>query len=193
MEFPETPHRSLPFERLYWVIPDMLLAGPYPGALNPAEATQKLRGLVGCGIRHVVDLMEEDERNAQGLPFAPYIEELRAIARESRTIAKESGEEVGWSRHPIHDLSVPSREEMRAILDEIDAVVATGRPVYVHCWGGIGRTGTVVGCYLARHGIATGQAALEEILQLRQRTLPRRVVPETAEQHALVRSWQRGE
>ena len=27
-----------------------------------------------------------------------------------------------------------------------------GRKVYVHCWGGVGRTGTVVGCYLVRQG-----------------------------------------
>ena len=34
-------------------------------------------------------------------------------------------------------------------------------PVYVHCWGGIGRTGTVVGCWLVRHGM-TGDEALAE-------------------------------
>lgn len=31
--------------------------------------------------------------------------------------------------------------------------------VYLHCWGGIGRTGTIVGCWLARNGFP-GKAAL---------------------------------
>ena len=31
--------------------------------------------------------------------------------------------------------------------------------MYLHCWGGVGRTGTVVGCWLVRHG-RTGDEAL---------------------------------
>ena len=47
---------------------------------------------------------------------------------------------------------------MRSILDAIDAAVSQGRRVYVHCRAGIGRTGTVVGCYLVRHGMSGPQA-----------------------------------
>ena len=36
--------------------------------------------------------------------------------------------------------------------------------VYVHCWGGIGRTGTTVGCWFVRHG-RTGDQALAEIAE----------------------------
>lgn len=32
--------------------------------------------------------------------------------------------------------------------------LAAGQTVYVHCYGGIGRTGTVVGCWLVRHGLS---------------------------------------
>lgn len=32
------------------------------------------------------------------------------------------------------------------ILDAIDARLEAGKSVYVHCWGGIGRTDTVAGC-----------------------------------------------
>jgi len=44
-----------------------------------------------------------------------------------------------------------------------------GHTVYVHCQGGMGRTGTVVGCYLVRHGMG-GEDALEEIACLRRGT-----------------------
>ena len=31
---------------------------------------------------------------------------------------------------------------MQEILDAVDRALAAGRNVYLHCWGGIGRTGT---------------------------------------------------
>ena len=34
---------------------------------------------------------------------------------------------------------------MNRILNEIDSSLSADRPVYVHCWGGKGRTGAVVG------------------------------------------------
>ncbi len=55
---------------------------------------------------------------------------------------------------------------MVSILNTIDTAIHSGKKVYVHCFAGQGRTGTVVGCYLARHGI-TGKAALEKIKHLR--------------------------
>jgi len=36
---------------------------------------------------------------------------------------------------------------MHEILDTIDAALSAKRIVYVHCWGGVGRTGTVIGCH----------------------------------------------
>ncbi len=45
--------------------------------------------------------------------------------------------------------------------------VANGA-VYVHCWGGVGRTGTVVGCWLLRHGYAVPSDVIDTIQSLRQ-------------------------
>ena len=58
---------------------------------------------------------------------------------------------------------------------------------------GLGRTGVVVGCYVARHGIATGRRALRHVGRLRSRTATARIPsPSTKEQKDLVRSWQPG-
>ena len=83
---------------------------------------------------------------------------------------------------------------MRAILDEIDRSIQKNHPVYVHCWGGRGRTGTVIGCYLARHGMAVGQEALARINFLRS-ALPDSTArsPETSEQCEMVILWAAGE
>jgi protein-tyrosine phosphatase len=50
---------------------------------------------------------------------------------------------------------------MREVLDEIDAALDVGEVVYVHCWRGIGRTGTVLACWLIEHEQLDGDEAIE--------------------------------
>lgn len=178
---------SVPFERCYWVVPGRFLAGCYPGDLDAGVAQGKVQGLLDAGIRHVVNLMEGTETNWDGEPFAGYREEFVGLAGRM-------GVDVDWVRRPIRDLSVPSREHMTGILDEIDIAIATGRPVYVHCRGGKGRTGTVVGCYLARHAFASGERLIEMIRELRV-NVPGggHDSPETGRQREMVCSWRIGE
>jgi protein-tyrosine phosphatase len=66
---------------------------------------------------------------------------------------------------------------MEAILGQLDELLASGRTVYLHCRGGIGRTSTVLGCYLVRGG-QTADAVLADLEG-----------PETDEQRAFVRAW----
>ena len=61
----------------------------------------------------------------------------------------------------------------------------------MHCWGGVGRTGTVVGCWLVRHGLDGGDA--DRAHRRAARDIPGgRPSPETPGQAALVRGWRRG-
>lgn len=174
-----------PFPRSYWVIPGELIAGTYPGDKDPAEAKRKIQGLLDSGIRHVVNLMEGDELDHSGQTFVPY-EGL------FKRLGAEIGITVKTTRLPIRDMQVPTPDRMNAILDEIDGAIEAGRPVYVHCWGGRGRTGTVVGCYLVRHGLS-GEEALKKIKELRKGTpdahLPS---PETSAQREMVTGWAGG-
>ena len=76
-------------------------------------------------------------------------------------------------------------------LDAVDTALAAKRNVYVHCWGGIGRTGTVVACWLQRHGRSPDEA-LKELARFWQNVAKRHRQPrspETDEQIAWVRSW----
>lgn len=181
------PSIPTPFPRSYWVIPGHLLAGAYPGAKDPAEAAAKLAAMFDAGIRTTINLMEADERDHTGKPFADYSGIFQGIAAAH-------GERVACERFPIPDLGVPDAEGMRRILDAIDASLEVHQPVYVHCWGGIGRTGTVVGCFLVRHGLADGDTAIDRIRRLRQRDSHKhQPSPETPEQAAFVKSWRRHE
>ena len=173
----------VPFPQSYWVVPGKLLAGYYPGDLDTLKMEAKLKRLLGAGIRYIINLMEENERK-QGDPF-PSIE--NALMR----YAKRVGINVTCVRRPIKDFTAPTPEYIQNILDEIDDAVSQGKGVYVHCWGGKGRTGTVVGCYLARHGYAQGQDILNLIQKLRHNDPELyRPSPETPEQRDMVTTWQ---
>ncbi|MBS1199791.1 MAG: ADP-ribosylation/Crystallin [Proteobacteria bacterium] len=176
------PHRQPPpppLENAYWVEPGRLLAGEYPAAGPEQVARARIRKLLDAGIGCFLDLTEPGELESyeRWLP-GPY-------GRDA----------VAYLRKPIPDHSLPARpEHTREILDEIDAALAEGRSVYVHCRAGIGRTNLVVGCWLARRG-HVGEAALTRLNELwqsggRAATWP--TVPETAAQVDYVRAWREG-
>ena len=179
-------HFQKSFDRSYWVVPNKFLAGAYPGSKDRQEAQEKVSGLVNCGIRRIINLMEEHETNFANERFVSYEEVLRAVS-------EGFGVTVKVTRHPIKDLHVPSAREMIQILDSIDQSIDEGLPVYVHCWGGVGRTGTVVGCYLIRHGMATQTDVLDRIAFLRREEITAyRQSPENLEQRRMVQSWKVG-
>ena len=62
-----------------------------------------------------------------------------------------SGGRVIW--FPIHDLSVPTLDELAGLVDDVAARVAAGEHVVVHCAAGIGRAGNVATGVLVRLGM----------------------------------------
>jgi protein-tyrosine phosphatase len=178
---------EVPFPRSYWVRPTDFLAGCYPGAPELPDAIRKLSHLLDVGIRRVINLMEPEETDHQGHVFEAYAPVLVRLAAER-------GIKVDCIRMPIPDQCVTTREMMRQILDAIDDSIDNDMPVYVHCWGGKGRTATVVGCWLARHGIANGEDALQRVQYLRRNDpTAEQPAPENRIQCNMVRNWQVGE
>jgi predicted protein tyrosine phosphatase len=162
----------------YWVIPEKLLAGEYPGAADPAEARENIRALLDAGARSFLDLTEKGEYGV-----APY----DAVVHQ---LAAERGLDVRYRRMSIEDLGTPTAEQMRNVLQHIAAEIVDGRPVYVHCLGGIGRTGTVVGCWLIQRGVCSADEALDRIADLRA-TCRKATThsPETMSQREFIARW----
>lgn len=160
-----------PIENSYWVIPRKLLAGEYPRNKDVSSSREKIEALLEAGISVFIDLTE----SVDGLS-----------SYESLL-----GERAVHLSFPIKDVSLPSSKKLtEEILDMIDNQLAEGKKVYVHCWGGIGRTGIVIGCWLARHGEG-GEAALEKLRELwtpcSKSTFRRS--PETSEQERYILAW----
>ncbi|MCB5286265.1 MAG: dual specificity protein phosphatase family protein [Candidatus Cloacimonetes bacterium] len=172
-----------PFPRSYWVREFDFLAGYTPADGNHQIMEEKLRSLVKAGICTIINLMEPDEVDYTGGLFEQYEQPLREIA-------KAQNREIAYHNIPIVDRNIPTKETMRRILHAINASLRQGKPVYVHCWGGKGRTGTVVGCWLVDSGIADGKTALKMIQDLRKDD-PKRddPSPETGDQESFVLNW----
>lgn len=166
-----------PIPDSYWLIDGLLLAGEYPGTPSERTTREKLAKFLDAGIRTFIDLTEADEH-------------LTKYDLVLRDLAAERGIETKHLRYGIRDLGVPGeREQMQRILAAIRQEVDAGRPTYVHCWGGIGRTGTVIGCWLVEQGIV-GRQAIERIATLRARTPDGyKQSPETEEQRRYICEW----
>ena len=168
----------------YWVVEGHLLAGAYPGSPKPDEHRSKIQSLLNAGVRTFINLMEEDETNGHGQPFAAYDD-----------LARELSPNANCRRFAVEDQYVPSKALMAEILDEIDRTTANGTATYIHCWGGVGRTGTAVACWLLRHGFAKPENVLDVLQQLRRQDQERgwRDSPENDEQRQFVFEWSEGQ
>lgn len=170
-----------PISESYWVEPGRLLAGEYPGQYTTESTRQRLDALLEAGFDTFIDLTRPNET----IPYD------RILLEEAHLY------EVKVERHnfPIGDFGLPTPETMKAILDTLDAALQQGRKIYLHCWGGIGRTGTTVGCYLVRRGMS-GEEALRQLAEWWQ-TVPKSRIhprsPETFEQVQFIRNWEKFE
>lgn len=85
---------------------------------------------------------------------------------------------------PIADFTAPAPAQVEQAVAAIDRFLAAGRPTAVHCGAGLGRTGTILACYL----VARGAPAAEAIARVRA-ARPGSI--ETAEQEAAVSAYER--
>jgi hypothetical protein len=167
-----------PHGNCYWLIAGQLLAGEHPGAMLPSACIARIDAMLDTGVRQFIDLTDEGEGPG---PYVPGLFE-RAGTHRLR---------VAHRRFVIPDYGVPSVSLMRAALDTIYAAIAERELVYLHCWGGVGRTGTMVGCMLREQGFTAARALA--LIGRKWLAMEKRMQhpnsPETAEQVAFIQQW----
>jgi protein-tyrosine phosphatase len=94
------------------------------------------------GAKVLVTLVERSE-----------LGELGDVATEARRAG------LTWIHFPIPDMWVPSDvEATRRLVTRILRVLERGDDVAVHCWGGLGRAGTIAASCLVAHGHTPARA-----------------------------------
>ena len=163
-----------PLPQSYMVTGDGLyFAGEYPGDKDEERARNKIRHMVHFGVKHFINLTEEHE-------LCPY----------KRLLPKGTT----YTRFPIKDVCAPSSiRKVHRLLDKIAELKKLDDGyVYLHCWGGVGRTGTIVACQKAR---IFDNPTLEDVLTALRNgfsDMPKskyRVTPESKEQIDFIKSF----
>lgn len=112
---------------------------------------------------------------------------VRAVVRmEEQTIAADTGDKLDMvdMYEPVTDFTAPNMDQIQRMIEFIDQQIADERPVAVSCYAGIGRTGTVLACYLVHRGQDPADA-IKRIRELRPRSV------QTADQEAAIYGYAR--
>ena len=204
-----------PTDRSYWVVEGRFAAGAYPskpGYTGSGQIPKPLELLLDTGIDVFINLTQDypggTDKRFTDSRYDPGAEGRAEIARypvpdlhlpSCPLVGTEAGEAA--RRMHLTEEGCPhcpndqSRAETRKILDRIDAALDEGQNVYVHCWGGSGRTGTVVGCWLRRHDFVDADNVLGRLKILRRgdRKGWWKPTPNTEEQRKFIKGWEIGE
>ena len=158
-----------PHGNTYWLWAGHVLAGEHPAKEGEEQLSEKLQLFALAGITHFIDLTSPAD------PVKTY-QPLGGAVRIN---------------HPITDFGVPSPLQMQGILQSVQSALSKGGKVYVHCKGGIGRTGTVAATWLTEHDLDDEQALalLLQKWQAMDKRFEEPHTPETQAQRAFVRTW----
>ena len=144
-----------------WVVEGRLAASGQPGAGSyfGGSLAQDLEILRSQGVGWIVSLTEQ-----------PLAGDITSVS------------DLKFVHLPVADMTPPGQDTIDQFLETVDQAQTQGWATLVHCRAGLGRTGTLLACYLARGGL-TGDEAIWQVRQMRPGSI------ETAEQEMAVRTY----
>eukprot|EP01102_Stenamoeba_stenopodia_P018593 TRINITY_DN6842_c0_g1_i1.p1 TRINITY_DN6842_c0_g1~~TRINITY_DN6842_c0_g1_i1.p1 ORF type:complete len:333 (-),score=46.96 TRINITY_DN6842_c0_g1_i1:179-1177(-) len=136
-----------PTDTSNWVIKHRVMAGAYPGSRDHTHPKYVKSLIKQCNITTFVCLQQPHE--------------LRRF-KSYDAIAKAINEHTQCVNFPIVDGNIASDSEVLSfVVDDLSCRLERGEVLYIHCYGGHGRTGTVVALLLSYLYNLTANEALK--------------------------------
>jgi len=140
------PESNKVFDRFY--------AGAFPGDENNAQNDKNLINLLNAGITEFVCMMAEYNPSASENDWKfrrgcvrPYLDDIRRILAKREQYPSLNAtvtNYITFQHFPIKDLRTILDIDTLDAAKKIVASLESGKTVYLHCWGGHGRTGIMV-------------------------------------------------
>jgi len=125
-----------------WVIRNFLIAGAFPAAKSDDDTNALLNKILDANIDTFVCLQAEYNNNTYGSQYIcrPYYEDILKIFKNKG----KDPSSIIFEHCPIVDCKITNDETVIILAKKIVKMMEEGRKIYLHCWGGHGRTGTLV-------------------------------------------------
>ena len=159
-----------PTDESNWVVPGRLMVGAYPASLDQELHERQISSILELGIRTFVCLQREYDGNATeeqwrtGQRIRPYIHDAAAMLGRHAESGKR--EEVKFVHCPIVDCDTTADEIIVELATNLLRRLDVGETIYLHCWGGHGRAGTVASLLVGLLYGMDGQESMEYIQAL---------------------------
>jgi atypical dual specificity phosphatase len=82
------------------------------------------------------------------------------------------------------DMGVPSFDDLKSSVDYVHERIQNEEPVMVHCLAGLGRTGTILACYLIKYEKMSAEDAIQHVRQKRHGSIQSPIQEEMIFQYA---------
>jgi protein-tyrosine phosphatase len=142
------------------------------GSMDDGVHRKQLTQILKAGVTTFVCLQAEFDPYVNEMEWKqcqklrPYFGDAVAIVRQSKQAPpaqqlSQDADSMQFVYFPIIDQNVAPDTDVMLLLEDLNARMNKGEVLYVHCWGGHGRAGTVTACLMAMlQGISCKEALL---------------------------------
>ena len=132
-----------------------LIAGCMPGSRKDTQHYTELIDILKTGVNHFACLQAEYDPAATradwmlGKKKRPYFNDILEMLRDKESTSDLqhlhlTAETVKWTHCPIPDMDIGEDAVIKETALKLADAIRGGDVIYLHCWGGHGRTGTLV-------------------------------------------------